>query len=336
MKLFLNCAQRSEPGTGPAAKSDTLALHQFPHLTICLAADGMGGEPIASEVSRFAVHQLTQKLCCQLAPWENRDQAAKIIRRVVAQTNDQVIAWISEKRERRNAGTTIVITVWRGDEHLFYTNFGDSRAYLIRDHHISQMSTDHTIAASLFELDPLEVPEQELRRLLLWKYLGTAEVRSGGNPGIHSLQLHDRILLCTDGISDCLNDEQILDVVLQPGNAQQRVDTLVNLAKENGSEDDVSAILLDVETDLDSAGIDADPERSFLFNRNWLTWNDGCLPKMANAIVDEKRFDDLPILADALEEAGCTYVDLLAHLREVDEHDSDCWALQTLLMPALA
>jgi hypothetical protein len=60
-------------------------------------------------------------------------------------------------------------------------------------------------------------------------------------------------------------------------------------------------------------------------------WKDGLLVAMVQAIYDEKRFGDLPILADALEEAGCTGGDLLAHCREGGEHVRGCWAVDLLL-----
>ena len=59
----------------------------------------------------------------------------------------------------------------------------------------------------------------------------------------------------------------------------------------------------------------------------WLTWNGGAVPKMAQAVLAEARFSDLPILADALEEAGCTDAGLLGHLRGPGPHVRGCWAL---------
>jgi hypothetical protein len=63
----------------------------------------------------------------------------------------------------------------------------------------------------------------------------------------------------------------------------------------------------------------------------WLEWNGGTVPRLAQAIDDEGRFDDLPILADALEDAGCDNADLLKHCRKRDGHVRGCWALDLLL-----
>ena len=62
----------------------------------------------------------------------------------------------------------------------------------------------------------------------------------------------------------------------------------------------------------------------------WLAWNDGTVAKMAAAIYRQRRFADLPILADALEDAGCADAAILAHYRGVGEHVRRCWAIDLL------
>jgi hypothetical protein len=60
-------------------------------------------------------------------------------------------------------------------------------------------------------------------------------------------------------------------------------------------------------------------------------WNGGSIPTLARALYEERRFQDLPILADALEEAGCTNHDILTHFRDPGEHVRGCWAVDLLL-----
>jgi hypothetical protein len=64
----------------------------------------------------------------------------------------------------------------------------------------------------------------------------------------------------------------------------------------------------------------------------WLAWNDGCVPKLARSLSDERRWQDLPILGDALEDAGCDNADLLDHCRQRGEHVRGCWALDAVLL----
>jgi hypothetical protein len=73
------------------------------------------------------------------------------------------------------------------------------------------------------------------------------------------------------------------------------------------------------------------PFRPVAVNPAWLTWNDGTVARLAKGIYEGHRFADLPILADALEEAGCTDADILAHLRGPGPHVLGCWVLDAIL-----
>ncbi len=68
-----------------------------------------------------------------------------------------------------------------------------------------------------------------------------------------------------------------------------------------------------------------------VIDSSWLSWNDRIIPKLAQAIYDDRAFDRLPILADALEEAGCTNADILNHCRQPGEHVRGCWVVDLLL-----
>lgn len=71
--------------------------------------------------------------------------------------------------------------------------------------------------------------------------------------------------------------------------------------------------------------------RSVEIDPHWLSWNDGTIPKLAQPIYHERAFDRLPILADALEEAGCHDADILGHCRQPGEHARGCWLIDLLL-----
>jgi hypothetical protein len=73
------------------------------------------------------------------------------------------------------------------------------------------------------------------------------------------------------------------------------------------------------------------PFRPVTLGPAWLAWNGGTVPKLAQAIYDERAYDRLPILADALEEAGCNNADIVSHLRGPGPHVRGCWALDLIL-----
>jgi hypothetical protein len=73
------------------------------------------------------------------------------------------------------------------------------------------------------------------------------------------------------------------------------------------------------------------PFRPVSLNPAWLAWDDGTIPKLAQAIYEERAFDRLPVLGDALEEAGCADADILSHCRAGGEHVRGCWVVDLLL-----
>jgi protein phosphatase len=151
-------------------------------------------------------------------------------------------------KEMKNMGTTVVMAVWRKGNELFITGVGDSRAYLVRAHKISQLTVDHSLAQALVEaktISAAEAKEHKFRNVL-WKYLGSKEVGDGPEVMIQALQAGDRFLLCTDGLHGVVPDDKLLQFLEAQDDPQGCADGLVQLALDSGSRDNVSCIVIDV------------------------------------------------------------------------------------------
>ena len=98
---------------------------------------------------------------------------------------------------------------------------------------------------------------------------------------------------------------------------------LASYAPDRGAEPAVQARLL--------RDLFGDPFRPVPVDPGWAAWNSATIPKLAQAIYEERRFADLPILADALEDAGCTNQDILSHCRGPGPHVRGCWAVDLVL-----
>ena len=108
-------------------------------------------------------------------------------------------------------GTTIVLTLWRkGSSLLYVAGMGDSRVYQIRGPKIEALTVDHSIAQALVEAKTISAAEARTHRYrnVLWKYLGSNEVGEGPEVKPVQIQAGDRFLLCTDGLSSFVTDEQ--------------------------------------------------------------------------------------------------------------------------------
>jgi protein phosphatase len=212
-------------------------------------ADGMGGQQAGEIASKQAAEILPREIRKQLANVTDQQETQQIIRRAIVQANAVIMDMAALDRDLNNMGTTVVSVVWRkGTDMLYLGSVGDSRAYLVRDHSIEQLTVDHSIAQALVEAKTISAEEARVHRYrnVLWKYLGSKEVGEGPEIKTVTIQIGDRFLLCTDGLSGVVPDERLLSFVLESTDVQKCADGLGQLALDSGSRDNVSCIVLEV------------------------------------------------------------------------------------------
>jgi protein phosphatase len=252
MALVLNIGKCTLLGNYRENNEDAIDVKQFPDLTICLVADGMGGQQAGEIASKQAIDALPRELKKNLAPTHETEETKQIIRRAIVHTNAVIMEMASLDRDLTNMGTTIVGAVWRkGSNQMYINNVGDSRAYLIRGNKIEQLTVDHSIAQALVEAKTISAAEARVHRYrnVLWKYLGSKEVGEGPEIKVVSIRPGDILLLCTDGLSGVVSDEQLQHFVREHADVQQCADGLGQLALDNGSRDNVSCIVIQVAED---------------------------------------------------------------------------------------
>ncbi len=249
MALALNIGKCTLLGNYRENNEDAIDVKVFPDMTVCLVADGMGGQAAGEVASKRAIEIVPRELKKHLGPNVSNDETKTIIRRSIVQANEEIMAMAALDRELKNMGTTIVLTVWRkGSSLLYATGMGDSRVYQIRGKQITQLTVDHSIAQALVEAKTISAAEARVHRYrnVLWKYLGSNEVGEGPEVKTVQLQAGDRFLLCTDGLSGVVSDEQLLNFIKDKPDVQECADGLGQLALDSGSRDNISCIVIEV------------------------------------------------------------------------------------------
>jgi protein phosphatase len=249
MALALNIGKCTLLGNYRENNEDAIDVKQFPDMTVCLVADGMGGQAAGEVASKRAVEIVPRELKKHLGPSVSSDDTKSIIRRAIVQANEEIMAMAALDRELKNMGTTIVLTLWRkASSQMYVAGMGDSRAYLFRKGKLEQMTVDHSIAQALVEAKTISAAEARVHRYrnVLWKYLGSAEVGEGPEVKVVPLQAGDRFLLCTDGLSGVASDEQLTSYLKDKADVQECADGLGQLALDQGSRDNVSCIVVEV------------------------------------------------------------------------------------------
>jgi serine/threonine protein phosphatase PrpC len=249
MALSLTVGKCTLLGNYRENNEDSIDVKVFPDMTICLVADGMGGQAAGEVASKRAIEIIPRELRKHLAGVTGNEETKAIIRRAIVQANEEIMAMAALDRELKNMGTTVVLCVWRKGSSLMYvTGLGDSRVYQVRGKKIEQLTVDHSIAQALVEAKTITPAEARTHRYknVLWKYLGSAEVGEGPEVKTVQLQTGDRYLLCTDGLSGVVSDEQMLAFMKDHAEPQACADGLGQLALDSGSRDNISCIVVDV------------------------------------------------------------------------------------------
>ena len=167
------------------------------------------------------------------------------LKQAIVRANRRIREAAAGNRELNGMGTTLVALLEDGDSvHL--ANVGDSRAYLLREGELTQVTVDHTLVQELIDEGKLtpEDAERHPQRSMITRALGVdREVEI--DLFTYKLQLGDRLLLCTDGLSGVLEPTQIRNVLLRVRDPQKAADRLVAMANEGGGPDNITVIVVD-------------------------------------------------------------------------------------------
>ena len=248
MALALNIGKCTLLGNYRENNEDAIDVKQFSDLTLCLVADGMGGQAAGEIASKRATEVVPRELKKAVDSSTATDEVKRIIKKAIVQANEEIMAMGALDRDLRNMGTTVVLAAWRKGPEIYIAGVGDSRAYLVRGNNIEQLTVDHSLAQALVEAKTISAEEARGHRFknVLWKYLGTKEVGEGPDVKTLCVEPGDRLLLCTDGLSGVVSDEQVLACMKDHTDAQKCADALGQLALDCGSKDNVSCIIIDV------------------------------------------------------------------------------------------
>jgi protein phosphatase len=249
MALALNIGKCTLLGNYRENNEDAIDVKQFPDMTVCLVADGMGGQAAGEVASKRAIEIVPRELKKYISGAMGNEETRNVVRRSIVVANEEIMAMAALDRELKNMGTTIVVTLWRkGSSLLYVAGMGDSRAYHIRAKKIEQLTVDHSIAQALVEAKTISAAEARTHRYknVLWKYLGSNEVGEGPEVKVVQVQAGDRFLLCTDGLSGVVADEQLLSFIRERPDVQETADGLGQLALDQGSRDNISCIVVEV------------------------------------------------------------------------------------------
>src|SRR5437588_11300350 len=151
MALTLNIGKCTLLGNYRENNEDSIEVKQFPDLTVAVVADGMGGQAAGEIASKRAVEVVPRELRKNLAGATGPDAVKAAVRGSIVFANEEIMALGASDKDLKNMGTTVVMALWRQGNELYVAEVGDSRAYMIRNRKITQLTVDHSLAQALVE-----------------------------------------------------------------------------------------------------------------------------------------------------------------------------------------
>lgn len=204
-----------------------------------VVADGMGGHKAGDFASKYAVQVLEEHIR------NNSGMGPKvIITEAVQEANHKIVEKARGNTEMEGMGTTLVVATII--EHtLYFANVGDSRLYLIRDE-IKQLSKDHSLVEEMVRLGGLNEEEAKHHpdKNIITRAIGAKEDVEADFFEYH-LQKGDVILMCTDGLTNMVDDDEIFRIVKSGRDIVETAMKLVEKANENGGKDNIGLVLVE-------------------------------------------------------------------------------------------
>ena len=216
-------------------------LGPLPNLYV--VADGMGGHQAGDFASKYTVEVLKRELAAS-----QEEDIEKALVSAIKTANHEIIKKASEDPHLKGMGTTIVVaTIVR--HMMYFANVGDSRLYLINQG-ITQLTKDHSLVEEMVRLGGIKPEEAKHHpdKNIITRAIGAkADVEVDFYE--HRLKRGDIILMCTDGLSNMVEDEELFHIVQGGRDIVESGTSLVETAKENGGTDNIGVVLTEPFTD---------------------------------------------------------------------------------------
>jgi protein phosphatase len=206
-----------------------------------IVADGMGGHAGGQEASQIATKYIRAHL---EENWDSDIPCDELLQEALGKANEGILNDQCEHPERGDMGTTSVVVLFRNDES-WCAHIGDSRLYRLRDSQLQQITEDHTWVARALKMGDITNEQAKAHpwRHVLFQCLGRKELRQVDVFPL-DVQVGDRFLLCSDGLTEEVADEVIGESFKSDCSCEEVAKKLVESAKEEGGSDNITVVII--------------------------------------------------------------------------------------------
>lgn len=233
----------SDPGLIRSNNQD--AYYIDPEGRFFIVADGMGGHAGGEQASHIAACEVKKYL---LDNWDSSQTSAQLLEDALWQANQAILQDQENHPERSDMGTTAVVVIFRPGEPPWCAHVGDSRLYRFRDSQLQQLTEDHTWVARAIKMGDITPDEARIHpfRHVLSRCLGREDLDQIDLQQL-DVKSGDRLLLCSDGLTEELVDEKIASYLQESLLVEKTAIALVEAAKKEGGHDNITVVIVTLE-----------------------------------------------------------------------------------------
>ena len=243
----MQCWGITDLGCVRTQNQDMYQMEQLDKNTVlCVVCDGMGGAKSGNVASSLACDVFTQEVRRSFVSNMDAEQVDQMLRSAVKLANFTVFDQSRQFEEFSGMGTTLVAALVQGKQ-VTVVNVGDSRAYSITENGVNQLTTDHSLVQMMIDKGEL-TPEQAKTypgKNLITRAIGT-EMVVNCDVFHHKAENGECLLLCTDGLCNTVDDQEMLFEVVHGGDVDSVCERLLAIAKNRGAPDNVTCVLVEV------------------------------------------------------------------------------------------
>jgi len=229
----------TDVGLHRRANQDTYYVSPLGNLFI--VADGMGGHAGGQEASQLSTDIIRQYIATHT---DSALSSAELLKKAIFAANEAVLSEQQKHPDRADMGTTVVVVMVRNDQ-FWCAHVGDSRLYLLRESGFIQVTQDHTWVAQAMKLGELSADEIATHpwRHVLSQCVGREDLKEV-DAQLVKTEPGDRLLLCSDGLSEELSSDAIITYLQSAQTCEGAVAALITAAKARGGRDNITAVAL--------------------------------------------------------------------------------------------
>ena len=235
----------TDPGNLREQNQDSYAMVSFSRdRSLMIVCDGMGGAKSGNVASSLAVDVFTDEVRRCQRPGMTPERGAEVLRGALELANKAVFEQAQVSDDFTGMGTTLVAALIIRDTAVII-NVGDSRAYLFTAEGVQLLTTDHSIVEFMVQRGELtqEQAKNHPGKNVITRAVGT-EPSVEGDIYLQKLHRDDCLLLCSDGLSNVMADQEMLFEVLHDGDVNECLDHLLQISLQRGAPDNITAVLL--------------------------------------------------------------------------------------------